>query len=187
MERMLSILKQWLPIAAVAAILCCLVYAAVQQALREGADDPQIQMAEDAASAFAAGSAPQALLPAAQIDIGKSLAPFFIFFDAAGKPVASSASLHGEPPSPPVGVFEYVRSHGEERVTWQPEPGVRIASVIVRVNGPVYGFVLAGRSLREVEKREARLMSEAAAALLFTLGISLALVGFREYQGKVES
>jgi hypothetical protein len=50
-----GILKQWLTIAAVAAVLCGLVFVAVQHALREGADDPQIEIAEDAASALAAG------------------------------------------------------------------------------------------------------------------------------------
>jgi hypothetical protein len=179
-------MKQWLPIAGAVVALCFLVYAAVQQALRESANDPQIQMAEDAANAFAAGTVPQSLAPAATIDIGRSLAPFLIFYDDSGKVLASSASLHGELPSPPHGVFEYVRQHSEERVTWQPEPGVRIASVIVRVNGPQYGFVLAGRSLREVEKREARLMTQAGAGLLFTLGISLAFVGFKESQLRFE-
>lgn len=186
MDKMLAILKQWLPIAGVAVVFCLLVYAAVQQALRESADDPQIQMAEDAATTFASGTVPQSPAPPATIDIARSLAPFMIFYDDSGKVLASSALLHGEMPSPPPGVFDYVRRHGEERVTWQPEPGVRIASVIVRVSGPQYGFVLAGRSLREVEKREARLMTQAGAALLFTLGISLAFVGFKESQLRVE-
>jgi hypothetical protein len=183
---MVNILKQWLPIAGVAAAPCLLVYAAVQQALRESANDPQIQMAEDAAASFASGTVPQSLAPAATIDISRSLAPFLIFYDDSGKVLASSASLHSEMPSPPPGVFDYVRQHAEERVTWQPEPGVRIASVIIRVGGPQYGFVLAGRSLREVEKREARLMTQAGAALLFTLGLSLAFVGFKESRSSAE-
>jgi hypothetical protein len=186
MERILNILKQWLPIAGVAAALCLLVYGAVQQVLRESANDPQIEMAEDAANSFATGTVPQSLAPAATIDMGRSLAPFLIFYDDSGKVVASSASLHGEVPTPPAGVFEYVRQHAEERVTWQPEPGVRIASVMIRAGGPQYGFVLAGRSLREVEKREARLMTQAGAAMLFTLGLSLAFVGFKESHLGVE-
>jgi len=185
MDRVPVILKQWLPIAAAATVVCCLVYAAVQQTLRESANDPQIQMAEDAAIAFGSGSAPespQVLQATAQIDIARSLAPFMIFYDHEGKVITSTASLHGQSPTPPQGVFEHVRQYGEERITWQPEPGVRIASVVIRVSGPRVGFVLAGRSLREVEKREARLMTQAAAALLFALGISLAFVGFKEYQ-----
>ena len=59
-------------------------------------------------------------------------------------------------PAPPPGVFDFVRSNRIERVTWQPQPGVRVASVITRVDikGKPSGFVLAGRSLRMVEKQE---------------------------------
>ena len=39
------ILRRWLPIAASVTALCLLVYATVQQALRSGANDPQIQLA----------------------------------------------------------------------------------------------------------------------------------------------
>jgi hypothetical protein len=38
-------------------------------------------------------------------------------------------------------------------VTWQPRRGVRIASVVMRVQGSQPGFVLAGRNMREVESR----------------------------------
>src|SRR5262249_54008481 len=171
-----------------ATVLCFLVYLAVQQTLRESANDPQIQMAEDAATLFSSGAAlsPALLQPAQPIDVAKSLAPFMIFYDDDERVVASTGALRGQPPSPPPGVFDYVRQNGEERGTWQPEPGVRIASVVVRANGTRAGFVLAGRSLREVEKREARAMTGAGAALLFALGISLAFVGFKEYQIKLE-
>jgi hypothetical protein len=185
MNRITVIIRQWLPMAVVATAICGFVYIAVQQTLRETANDPQIQMAQDAARSFASNPAtetPQSQPPVAPVDIARSLAPFLIFYDDSGKPLTSTGSLHGQIPSPPPGVFDHVRQNGEERVTWQPEPGVRIASVIVRASGPQYEFVLAGRSLREVEKREARLMTQTAAALLFTLGISLAFVGFKEFQ-----
>jgi hypothetical protein len=42
---------------------------------------------------------------------------------------------------------------GENRVTWQPEPGVRIAAVVASYSGTQSGFVMAGRSLRETERR----------------------------------
>ena len=41
---------------------------------------------------------------------------------------------------------------GEDRLTWQPEPGVRSATVVVHYQGAQAGFVMAGRSLREVGK-----------------------------------
>jgi hypothetical protein len=48
-------------------------------------------------------------------------------------------------------------------VTWQPRPGVRIASVVTRTPG---GFLLAGRNMREIEIRENRVLKLAAVAWL---------------------
>ena len=39
-------------------------------------------------------------------------------------------------------------------ITWQPQPGVRMASVLSRVHGPNPGFILTGRSLLLVEEQE---------------------------------
>lgn len=131
-----------------------LIYATVQQVLRSDANDPQIQMAEDAAAALGAGEQVQSFVPVQKIDIATSLASFMIVFDASGNPLASSAQLDGQVPTIPSGIFAYVKQNGEDRVTWQPQPGVRIAAVVTRFQGTHPGFVLAGRSLREVEARE---------------------------------
>ena len=66
-------------------------------------------------------------------------------------------------------MFDYVRTHGEERVTWQPRPGVRIASVVVRTAN---GFVVAGRNMREIEIRENNVLK---LAILGWLAASAAL------------
>jgi len=176
-----GILKHWLPIAAISVILCGLVYLAVQQALRGGLNDPQIQMAEDAASAAASGTAIESILPPGRVDIARSLAPFLIFYDQTGNVVASSGYLHDRAPAPPDGVLDYARQHGGDRVTWQPEAGVRIAAVIVPFRGREAGCVLAGRLMREVEKREDLVMFQAGAALLACLGVSLVAVAFCEW------
>lgn len=60
-----SILRQWVPLAVLGTVLCALVGAAVQPVLRGLANDPQIEMAEDAAAALERGQVPQTLLPAA--------------------------------------------------------------------------------------------------------------------------
>jgi len=89
--------------------------------------------------------------------MARSLSPFVIAYDDQGRPLASQAQLDGKTPVPPSGVFDFVRQHGEERVSWQPilgnSHGVRIAAVVQRVNGAHPGFVLAGRNMREVEAR----------------------------------
>lgn len=175
-----NIPRHWLPLAVVTTALCRLVYLAVQQSLRWGANDPQIQMAEDAADTLSAGRTPESVLPAASIDVARSLAPFMIVYNDSGETLASSGLLHGQTPVLPAGVLDYVRQNGEDRVTWQPEPGVRIAAVVVSYGGTQPGFVLVGRSLREVEERESQVESIAGLAWLVTLAVSLVTVALCE-------
>lgn len=148
------ILKYWLLNAIIICGLCFIIYAVVQQDMRQGANDPQIQMAEDAAAQLASGQQAQTVVPAQTVDIATSLAPYLIIFDDTGKPIASSAQLNGQTPTIPSGIFDYVRQNGEDRITWQPQPGVRSAIVVTQFKGTHSGFVVAGRSLREVEIRE---------------------------------
>jgi hypothetical protein len=125
-------------------------YFVSQQVLRTSANDPQIQLAEDGARRIDAGEELAHIVPAFTVPMESSLAPFVIAYDDAGRPVASSATLDGTTPTYPQGVLDYVRTHGEDRVTWQPRRGVRIASVVTR---SAHGFVVAGRNMREVEER----------------------------------
>ena len=171
-----NILRHWLPPAAVTTLLCGLVYLAVQQSLRWGANDPQIQMAEDAAAALAAGGTPVSVLPAGQVEISSSLAPFMVIYNDTGQPLASSGLLHGAAPLLPPGVLDYTRQNNEDRISWQPETRVRVAAVVVAYGGAQPGFVLAGRSLREVEKRESQIEQITGIAWLVTLAVSLVLV-----------
>ena len=180
MSKIRNILGHWLPLAVITAAFSALGYLIPQQVLRQSANDPQIQMAQDTAAALARGENITALLPTAQVEMSSSLAPFFIIFDETGKVVASSGVLHGQLPSVPEGVLENARQNGENRVTWQPESGVRIASVIVPINGSTNGFVLAGRSLREVEDRVTKITQIAGAALVATWIATLAAVAFCE-------
>lgn len=166
--NMLLVLKYWLLVAIVVSGLCFLAYGLLQQDLRQNANDPQIQMAEDAAAQLAAGQPIQAVMPANKVDIARSLAPYMIVFDANGKPIASSAVLDGQTPTIPAGVFDSVRRGNEDRITWQPQPGVRSAIVVTQYKGATAGFVLAGRSLREVENRE-NAMQEIALIIWFAL------------------
>ena len=153
MDKFKRMLKLWLPLAFVLTAAAGMVYVGIQQDTRHSADDPQIQLSEDAARALAAGKSPETVAPPLAIDIGQSIAPFVIVFDASGKAVASSGLLHGQLPSMPLGVFDAVRAQGEDRITWQPEPGVRIATVVNAYSGTPPGFVMAGRSLRETERQ----------------------------------
>jgi len=160
-----------------------------QQVMRQGANDPQIQMATDMAARLNQVGVLDGLRQGAPInsggvvDMAHSLAPFMIVYNDAGRPLGSNAQLNGQTPAPPAGVFDNVRKNGEERLSWQPvlgrEHGVRIAAVMERVNGPQPGFVLAGRNMREVEAREAQV---GQLALLTWIGMmSVILAGTAAY------
>jgi len=142
-----------------------------QQSLRQSANDPQIGMATDLASHLAKGTSPSTAVPNDQTDMDASLSPFVIVYDEQGKVLASSAQLNGKVPQLPQGVLNYVRGHGEERITWAPRRDVRIASIVLHVAGPQGGFVVAGRNLREIEARKDLLMQLAAVVWLGLLGI----------------
>jgi len=144
----------FLPLAATITLLCGLIYTEIQQNLRMSANDPQIQIAEDYASLLTNGTNPQFLVPQLKIDISKSLGPYVIIFNENGDAILSSAILDNKIPTPPKSVFDSVKKYGETRITWQPKIGVRSATVITRFTGAKPGFILAGRSIREVEIRE---------------------------------
>ena len=153
--------------------LALALYAIPQQVLRQGANDPQIALATDLVAELEQGALPALAGGSGRVDMARSLSPFVIVFDDRGQPVASQAQLDGQTPTLPRGVFNYVRQHGEERVSWQPRPGVRIAAVVQRVNGAHYGFVLAGRNMREVEAREEQVRQMAGVTWIGMLGVIL--------------
>jgi hypothetical protein len=171
-KSIIRIIKYWLLCVIVVSGLIGLIYGAVQQDIRQGANDPQIQMAEDIAAKLASGKQLQSVVPSEKVDLAKSLAPYVIIFDANGNPVASSAQLDGKIPTIPSGVFDYVRQNGEDRITWEPQTGVRSAVVVTQYKGLNSGFVLAGRSLREVEKREDNLLQILLLGWIVMLGVT---------------
>jgi hypothetical protein len=141
----------FLPAAVLATLTCGLVYAEVQQSLRSSANDPQYQLATDAAAKLDAGASPASVVGSTvDVDLAASLAPFVIVFDRNHSILATNATLDGVRPAPPDGVLD-AASAGPDTVTWQPRAGVRIAAVAVAWNG---GTVVSGRSLRLVEDRE---------------------------------
>lgn len=147
----------WAAVFVAISVAVAAVYGAVQQELRHSANSPQVQLAYDAAFALEDGQTPDQVVPQDKVDIGRSLAPFVIIYDANKTAVASSATLDGTAPSLPAGVFDSAARHGESRVTWMPNATTRIAAVVVPVGGSHPGFVVAGRSLRESERTIGRI------------------------------
>ncbi len=156
----------WLLLAAIVTSGGLLVEAAVQQNYRQSANDPQIQLSEDLAGVLGKQVA-RCLLVSPRLDISQTLAPFMEGYDANGQPVnicvpgnpstAPIGQLNGAMPKLPAGVFEFTKVHGQDRFTWEPQTGLRFASVLTYYHDRQTGFAFAARSLREVEKRESTL------------------------------
>jgi hypothetical protein len=175
---LIRILPVWLALAFVITVLSGLVYVTIQQSLRIGANDPQIQVAEDLAASLAQGhSLPSPNAETQKVELTKSLAPFTMVFDSHGQVLFSSAVVAGSVPAIPQGVLDYTQTHGEDRFTWQPQPGVRIAVVVHWYQSDAGGgFVLVGRSLREVENREDQTLLLVGLAWVVSIVGSLVLV-----------
>lgn len=177
-----KVLKIWLIIVFTVTILLGTVYLAIQQSYRQDANDPQIQMAEDTANAMKSGTFYPGLKNLNPVDIANSLSPFTLVYDTKGDIISSNALLNDQTPTLPSGVLDYVRSHGEDRITWQPANNVRIAAVIVPfTSDKVSGVVLAGRNIREVEKREDKLTFQIAIGWAAATFGSLVVICFLEF------
>lgn len=149
-------LTNWLPIAAALTGMALLSYGVGQQVYRQSVDDPQMQIAEDTARVVAAGLDPAALAPqATALEISASLGTWMAFYDAKLDPVAATGLLHGVIPNIPAGVFATAKARGAYAVTWQPEPGVRQALVVVAAGDK--GFAVSGRNMRAIEDRISKL------------------------------
>lgn len=148
------------------------IYAVGQQMLRQSANDPQIQFAEDFSSYISSGSnKPTELNTVNKVDIDKSLQIFAIAYDKAGNVTGSHALLDGKVPEIPKGVLQHAKP--QNRVTWEPKKDVRIAAVVQAHDG---GYVLAGRNLREVEKRTNTVLQLVSAGWLAAeLGLTIFL------------
>jgi hypothetical protein len=158
----------FVPLAVLATCVAGMVYLVAQQGLRSGADSPQLQLAEDAARALDGGTAPSSVTGPPAVDMAESLAPFVVVFDEDGKALAWSGQLDGAAPAPPKGVLDHAAGDVPNRVTWQPRAGLRYATVTVRWRG---GTVMAGRSLREVERLENQAFLLVGLGLAGTLGL----------------
>lgn len=167
-DRVVTAMRYWVPLAVAVTGLVLLVHLAVQQDLRMGGNDLPAQIAQDTAASIAKGSEPWTVTGRDDIDIAASLSTWTLVFDDSGTLVAGTPALDGKRAVPPTGVFTVAKTSGEDRVTWQPRPGVRQALVAVRIAGG-RGVVMAGRSLRETEAhidQQARIAIAAWAAIM---------------------
>ncbi|HSX24534.1 MAG TPA: hypothetical protein VLG69_01050 [Candidatus Andersenbacteria bacterium] len=151
-------------------ILFGTIYAVGQRILRQDANDPQIQLAQDIANLLSGNARPSDLASSTKIDMAKSLAPFLIVTDTKGVVLTATGQLDNQIPTISQGVLDASKKTGQNRVTWEPKKGVRIALVVAPYPN---GFVAVGRSLREVELRETMLFRIVAIAWLISVVVLL--------------
>lgn len=143
-----------------------LFYAIVQQTLRQGANFPQTEIVQ------------KSIVPEKSVEISQSLEPFVQIYDQNKNLTEGNALLRGKIPTIPKGALDYAKTHGENRLTWQPETGVRIALVISYQKNT---YIVAGRSLREVENQ-----IDAVGKLCFALwlGIIFSMIIFYYFSAR---
>jgi hypothetical protein len=129
-----------------------------QQVLRRGADRQPAQLVDQVSTRLTQGATATSLLAAGSREISNpewlhGTSTFAALYDGEGNVIASNATLHGGLPQPPRGIFNVIRQQGEHKVTWQPQPGIRVA--LTGRPAPGGGFVVAGQSLIPSESREA--------------------------------
>ena len=163
-------LRIWLVAVVIGGGLTVFAYTAVQQSLRLGLNDPQWQIAEDAAAKLAAGATPASVMPNETIDEATSLVPFATIVDQHINVLASSGKIGDAIPLPPASAFPDAQKRGDNWFTWQHDNNtVRDATVIVPYQGAHSGYVLVARSMRNVENTIGHITILAALTLLGVL------------------
>jgi hypothetical protein len=159
----------YLAIIFVATVILGTAYTGIQQAIRLSANGPQAEVCQNLVSELQKGKSPQSLsFSSDAADIRSNLSTFFIIYDKSGKAVAASVILDDSTPKIPAGVISYANQHGEDRVTLQPEAGLRFATVV----RPAGNYdVVCGRSLKESEKLQDLILR------IFALGWVLSVAG----------
>ncbi|HEY6278001.1 MAG TPA: hypothetical protein VIX86_16905 [Streptosporangiaceae bacterium] len=142
--------------------------------LRAGADRQPLRLAALAARQLATGSPPGSVLPPS-IGLAASPGPFLMVFDRRYHLLASSGRLGSRAPVLPSGVFAWAAQHGQDRVTWEPQPGLREATVVEPYGGPHPGFVVAAQSLGSVSGLQLAFGWGIGGSLLVLIMISLLL------------
>ena len=140
-----------------AALLVCIVFATVFVAITEtikfDANNPQIQLATEAADALNGGKEPTDVV-SGRVNLGSSLAPFTIVYSKTGKAVAGNGYLDGQLPTVPENLLISSDLSGYHAGIWQPRDGLRFATVVTTSS---QYYVLSGRSTLEVDQLISRI------------------------------
>jgi hypothetical protein len=150
----------WLPLAATIICIHGTLYYVAQQYTRLSANEVPAQYATDAVRRLAAGATPaQSIAGIPPVDIEYSLSPVLIIYDSSGAPICGTTTLNGHYPAAPKGALEYSRTYRQNRITWMPQYGLRLAAVIMpcevssQQGVKCKYYVLAARSLDKAQQQ----------------------------------
>ncbi len=167
-----TVVAKWLPLAITITMLCGGMYIVLQQYIRQSANLPQLQLAQDAAVKLGQGIGTENVVTGDKVDIAASLSPYMIVYNKSQQAIAATAELNSHTPELPSGVLDYVSKNHQDIFTWQPQEGVREAVVILSFSGKYPGYVLAGRSLNEAENQIDSIGHDILLLYLFTMGLT---------------
>ncbi len=178
-------LQKWIPLALVTTVLCGLSYLTLQQFIRLSADEVPADITSQALLALKKGTPPASMLPpAAAEEMKGNSSPFVMIFDDKGVLAASTTKINGKDPSLPSGVFEAARKYGENRITWQPEKGLRNAIIVTHYSGTQPGFVVVGKSLQIPESHISRLGQQVFGGWIVALALAYGAILVLEKQSR---
>jgi len=144
----------WLAAAVIVTVVFASMYVAFQQSGRMAANTAPAAAADAEVQLLGSTPAPPApALPRAELTPDTGV--FVIVYGPDNNPETGTAVLHGALPKVPSGVLDTARSAGSDVVTWQPEPGLRMAIVARSSEGNV---VVAGQSLTPFEATDGRIL-----------------------------
>ncbi|KRE91868.1 hypothetical protein [Arthrobacter sp. Soil764] len=134
------------------------IYVTLQQIGRQSAN-----MAPAAAAAARLQQAGSDPMTGPRLELTHDSGVFLIVYGDGNSPLSSTVTLHGTIPVVPAGVLNAARASGSDTVTWQPDPGLRMAIVAKQAAGKV---VVAGQSLAPFEEIDRRTLMFLAAGWL---------------------
>lgn len=139
-------------LATILTIIFGAIYGTGYLVLRGDSNDPQIEVTRQVEDIIDQGVPLDAIVNSEEaIDLSESMSLFVSIFDKDSKLVSSTVKVDGESPTPNWDAFAKARETGEHRFDWEPKEGLRAAAVMKSVGEN--GFVLAGKSLNETDKR----------------------------------
>lgn len=138
-------------------------YVFVQQESRTGINTPLIQILQVVKEDLQSGVDSKVVLKSQQIDLATSESPFITLYGLDKSVIGSSEHFANRTLTLPSGVLDVSKAKGESRVTWQPTPALRFATITDYV--PTFGYVSVSQSLREIESRAHRSLLLALLAL----------------------